>query len=381
MRRLHYQNTLYYYDGPQVIELRDAIGGHYVGVLVDVVDGQDRYLCTGVAPERLADFRIGGVDLRVLMTEQADGSYLFATGELGAALTCTSVADAQTLSDSLPDPGFVLHEHASDDSTVAEARNRANFVLDLAVEPPEARGEHRIRSSTLIGLLQHVQTLIKHAYGAALRELKTAQSREIDHTDAHLLDVVVPAATGSFRIVLEAHKRADLLGHNELERAMERVDALFDGLDQPQVVLERVKAHKGHLSGAFLRLLRFLVEQRTGLRYQWATPNATKARRRAVSEAQSSAIVELLSGVSNLASEPILLVGVLEEADCVRGKWRLATEDAKEIGTVTDGGPSLEGLKLGGRYRFDCVEVLDAIDATGRESRRIYLTDYSPAAD
>ena len=113
MRRLHYQNTLYYYDGPQVIELRDAIGGHYVGVLVDVVDGQDRYLCTGVAPERLADFRIGGVDFRVLMTEQADGSYLFATGELGAALTCTSVADAQTLTDSLPDPGFVLHEQGA----------------------------------------------------------------------------------------------------------------------------------------------------------------------------------------------------------------------------------------------------------------------------
>ena len=66
-----------------------------------------------------------------------------------------------------------------------------------------------------------------------------------------------------------------------------------------------------------------------GLRSPCATPNATKSRRRTVSYAQSSAIVELLSAVSNLASEPIILVGVLEEADCVRGKWRLATEDAK----------------------------------------------------
>ena len=26
-------STLYFYDGPQIIEARDAIGGHYIGVL------------------------------------------------------------------------------------------------------------------------------------------------------------------------------------------------------------------------------------------------------------------------------------------------------------------------------------------------------------
>ena len=51
MKHIRYRSTLYYYDGPQVIEERDTIGGHYVGVLVDVGYGRDRYLCAGVAPE------------------------------------------------------------------------------------------------------------------------------------------------------------------------------------------------------------------------------------------------------------------------------------------------------------------------------------------
>ena len=33
MKQIQHTNTLFYYDGPQVFEARDAIGGHYVAVL------------------------------------------------------------------------------------------------------------------------------------------------------------------------------------------------------------------------------------------------------------------------------------------------------------------------------------------------------------
>ena len=35
MKTVRYESTLFYYDGPQVFEARDAIGGHYVAVMVD----------------------------------------------------------------------------------------------------------------------------------------------------------------------------------------------------------------------------------------------------------------------------------------------------------------------------------------------------------
>ena len=59
---------LYYYDGPQVIEARDTIGGHYIAVMVAAEDNHDRYLVAGVDPERLRQFRFGMLDLRTLLT-------------------------------------------------------------------------------------------------------------------------------------------------------------------------------------------------------------------------------------------------------------------------------------------------------------------------
>jgi hypothetical protein len=48
--------TLFYYDGPQVFEAGDSIGGHYLALMVEPLDGQERYLVVGVVPERLRQF-------------------------------------------------------------------------------------------------------------------------------------------------------------------------------------------------------------------------------------------------------------------------------------------------------------------------------------
>ena len=59
MKTIRHTTTLFYYDGPQVFEARDTIGGHYVAVMVEPQDGQDCYLVAGVEPERLRQFRAG----------------------------------------------------------------------------------------------------------------------------------------------------------------------------------------------------------------------------------------------------------------------------------------------------------------------------------
>ena len=67
MKTIRHTTTLFYYDGPQVFEARDAIGGHYVAVMVEPEGGHDRYLVAGVEPERLRQFRAGLLDLRTLL--------------------------------------------------------------------------------------------------------------------------------------------------------------------------------------------------------------------------------------------------------------------------------------------------------------------------
>jgi hypothetical protein len=381
MKTIRHTTTLFYYDGPQVFEARDAIGGHYVAVAVESETAQDRYLVAGVSPERLRQFRSGTLDLRSLLVEDGEAEWYLATAAAGLdqPLALETQTTPLMTSELLPDAGFVLHDHPAEVEALKEARQRNNLVLEISVDPPEAAEEHRIRVERLVGLLGHVQTIVKHAYGAALRELSPYTRRTVDRSDAHLLDVVIPAAAGSFRVVLEAAKTPNMFGENELGRALEKVDVLFESASNPQQTLATVKAHRGHLAGAYLRLLRFLVQNKTGLRYSWAEPTFSKPNSRAITQGEAGPLVDVLSGVSNLGAETVNLIGALEKADKVSGTWRLATQDGNFSGKIKEGGPSLEGLKIGGVYQFSCLEEIEEVEGTGREQRTLYLTEYEPA--
>jgi len=378
MKSIRYFATLFYYDGIQVFEARDAIGGHYVALMVEPTGEGDRYLLAGVEPERLRLFRTGELDLRALLLERAEADWFFAAPCNGFDAPLVLEPQTSPLQDcpDLPEPGFLLHDTPANSEALKEARSRNNLVLEIAVEPPEAAGAHQIHAGTLGGLLSILQTLVKHAYGAAHRE--AGIRREADRPDAHLLNVVIPAAAGSFRLVLEAASNPDMFGHSPLAAALQRIDHLFEHVDDPKQTLAMVKAHRGHLAGAYLRLLRFLVDSKTGLRYAWAEPGDASPRGYSVSKAGAVSLAECLSGVSNIGAEALVLIGSLDKADNGKGDWRLVTDQGEFSGKRKDDGPSLEGLKIGGRYQFTCLEEIEE-SQSGREQRTLFLVEHEPA--
>lgn len=379
MKTIRHHATLFYYDGPQVFEARDPIGGHYLALLAENLEGRSRYLAVGVSPERLREFRLGAMDLRTVLLAGADeGWFLAESTDWTQPLSLSPQNASLATSPYLPDPGFVLPDTPAAETSLRESRARNNLVLEMAVEPPEAAAEHRIRMDTLAGLLVHVQTMLKHAYGAALRELSIDARKALDRTDAHLMDVVIPAAPGSFRVVLEAARGPDMLGQSELSRALQLVDEMFEQTGDPVATLARVKLRRGHLAGAYLRLLRFLASHRSGLRYAWAEPTFAVARQRTLAEKETQPLIDALSGVANLGTETISLIGSLDKADRKNGSWRLLTAEGAESGETKAGGPSLEGLKLGGAYRFVCQEEIVEAEGSGREMRTLYLVEHEP---
>jgi hypothetical protein len=82
---------------------------------------------------------------------------------------------------------------------------------------------------------------------------------------------------------------------------------------------------------------------------------------------------------NNLGGESLTLVGALEKVNRGGGTWGLLTEEGVCSGKVREGGPSLDGLKVGGRYRFSCVEEIEEVEGTGREQRTLYLIEHEPA--
>ena len=381
MKSIRHTNTLFYYDGPQVFEARDAIGGHYVAVMLGSElrpetaapsDGpSDRYLVAGVAPERLRQFRVGTIDLRSLLVSSDDDEHYVATARDGVenALELERLTTPLIESGHLPDEGFVLHDQTST-AVLREARERNNLIVEIVAEPPEASVGHRIRANTLAGMLHHVQAMVRHAYRKARPDLG---ARNPQPTDA-LLDVVVPAASGSFRVLLEAAAKPDLFGDSDLEVALPKVDALLEPAASPPETLTFVKNNRGHLAGSYLKLLRFLSENRTGLRYSWAAPKSETPTTRTVLERETRPLIEALSNVEKLAREVVILEGSFDKFNRNTGLWGLLTEEGSYSGKIGEEGPSLDGLEVGGSYRFFCDEEIEEVLLTGREKRTLYLS-------
>ncbi len=374
MKMLFPTEILVYYDGVQIFAGRDRIGGSYVAMMIDSIADVDQYLVTGVEPERLREFRTGQVDLRSLLLEASDEEWFMARANVafGEPLTLELQGGLLTDTDYLPDEGFLLDEAPIDDTALYLARERRNVVFEFAVDPPESANGHRIRASKLGELLLNIQTVVRWAYSAAVRELSSSDRQLVDTSDGHLMDVVVPAAAGSFRVILEASKQPDMFGHGELVRGLRMMDRVFESASDPSTARDHLQGYKGHLAGSYINLLSFLVEQNTGLRYAWAHPEVANSKKGGVSIAVARELVSSLSGNLDLASEEVSLVGEFERVNRRAGDWGLLTNEGSRTGRVEEGGPSLNGLEVGKSYRFDCLERIE-VDPAGRERRALYL--------
>lgn len=379
MRMAQLTSALLYYDGVQIFEGRDPIGGHYVGVLVDSIADGDRYLVTGVAPDRLRDFRSGMLDLRTLLLDSSVNGWYLATviDDFATPFKMERQQGPLLDQDMLPDEGVVLFDDVIDDLALQEARERNNVVFEFSVEPPEASDDHRISAAALSEILGHIQLVVRHAYRRALREMPSKDRRFGDFSGGHLMDVVVPAAPGSFRVVMAASRPSDMFGNNELARALQQVDAVFESARYPEEAKERLREYKGHLAGSYIKLMSCLAEHNTGLRYAWAERMFDAARHGGVTESVAKELVDFLEESSSLGTEDIRLIGALERVDRKSGSWRLSTDEGARSGTVTEPGPDLNGLVIGNRYVFHCVEEVET-SGIDKETVTLYLHQYEP---
>lgn len=383
MKPVTFTNILLYCDGPQIVEAQDNIGGSYIALLVDDVDGFDRYLICGVHPLKLRSFRVGSVDLRsILLDNSATEWGLVTVGNEAKELPLQpEVRTGQIDEAFLPEAGFFLHEGQLVDEALSKAYERNNLVLELCVEPPESAIDHRIHSETLAGLLINMQTLIKHSYRRVIRDLPSDLRATLGRSDGHVMDVFVPAAAGSFAIWLESSDQhsalasTDLFFESPLHKALDIVHKFVSQKDNTSELISLARRYKGHLTGSFLRLLKFLRDTNTGLQYCWATPHSGMSKTGSLSVDHVAQLLGELSSVSDLGTEEIELRGTVEKADSTGRSWRLRDETGVYSGSVKDDGPDLAGVVIGGRYLFNCLEKIEAIEGTGQEQRSLFLVE------
>lgn len=334
---IRYVRTLDYYDLPQVFEARDSIGGHYVAVLGAIEESQ--YLVAGVAPERLRAVCDGKAELRHLITESDVASRYVTT-------TVPSLEGDElevrrfngVLEDFLPDPGYVLDEMPSADLHVGESL-RLELKLDALAG--------KIDIGLYTELIHHVRMLAKHTLGEVREGTENWRWRD------GIFDVVVPAATGSFRLILEASARQNPGFRAKMAEALRRIDTLFEHSDDPRMTLAAAMENRGEIAMTYLKLLQLLDRNETGLRYSWAEGRLRDVRSRSVSSDQAKALAEVLIEAPP-TYEAVEREGELYKCHKDSGHWGMWVEGERVTGWVRRGGPDLGGLRLGARYRFRC---------------------------
>ena len=379
MKRIHHTATHVYYDGIQVFEARDSIGGHYIGVAVEATVKRDRYLLKGVSPEALGQFLIGGIDLRALVLQSPEEDWYLATfaDDPTEPLLLEHRSSPLSETDYLPGPGLFLSDDPSGDEIVETARKENALVVEIRADSPRAAIEHRVAADTLAGILSGFQALVRQSHRMVTRGLGSARRPP----DSDLLDVLVPAASGSFRVVLASAHPPDVFGSSFLIPAFRHLDTVFEQVDDPERTVAHLRENRGRFAGATLNLMRFLNEQGAGLRYGWADQDSEEAKRRGVSRSAAARIVEASATVPEIEAETVEWTGQFQKFNRHTGFWGLLTEKGSVQGRLREGGPNLDGLEVGGRYRFVCEERIETISVSGKDTPTRTLVSHEPAHD
>ena len=142
MKTIKLTEVLDYYDGIEVFAAQDAGGGHYIALAIDPVGGLERYVVTSAVPERLQQFRSGGLDLRTLLLEAPGGEWYLtvADGTINDPLSLDPQAGPLAeREDFLPEPGFILDGFQEDGRDGQQAGELSNTILAFSAETPAAQ--------------------------------------------------------------------------------------------------------------------------------------------------------------------------------------------------------------------------------------------------
>ena len=121
-----------YYDGPVVFAACDPTGGHYIGSAIEPKYGYNRYLVTGVRPERLRQYRFGKVDLRTLLLEAPGGEWYitWSNSDPGQLLVLMPQTGPLSATDHLPLDCSILYDETPD---IPELKRRIALGKPIAI--------------------------------------------------------------------------------------------------------------------------------------------------------------------------------------------------------------------------------------------------------
>lgn len=380
-RPLRHAQTLVYYDGPQLIVATDPVGTKYLCMLTEELEERDKFVCVAVSSTRLTEFKDGTLDLLQIFYNPETGELHEGDVEYSADEFSLAVEPVREIPEHwYPQEGFFLAPREDAETVTAEARVRGKAVINFAFNPPEARDALQIEVQHLASGLQIFQNLLRHAYNKSIRGLNRA-TRELLSDKINYQMEVFGFSEGSFTVNMQSKLSTnDLLGSVNIEKALRLVDDAVAASSDLDRAMRFLRDNTGHFLTAYRSLLKFVVDNDSPLRYEWATPGFTVDKRSTMSVDVATELYDFLVRQESLTTELVTLIGVVTAIHTDNGSWTLRSEedDLKYSGKVPPDSPiRLSGITvLSERYQFDCEERLQEFTATGEEKIERLLLNY-----
>ena len=355
---IEYKSTLMYYDGPELIEANDRIGGQYIGVALDSSKTIFNFLVVGVNPKLLHQLRRGELDLRTVVVESAsDGWYLCETDNLDEPIPIQDQGIASIPDELLPNENcFISEKIDSDDVTMLEATDRDRFVLQLCIESKRYDQLHRLKLKDYGDLIAGLNSLI-----VSTRESDVSTPSQ-DERVKNELYVVTPAEPGSLRVLFEASKvDEDIFDpHRLLVRALKQIDTVINRDMDADYIKTLSSDYSAEFAKKLMKFMSILEKSEVDLRYSWAEPRFRTENSTKVSHTTAKNFVAAIKAKSSevLFEADRTVHGCLVTVIRGSGKWGLITNSGVIEGTVDseDRAAKLDGLTIGSEYTVECVE-------------------------
>lgn len=377
MRLLDYQETLVFYDGPQLFIAKDQLGAAHICLLVKQEEEADTYLCVPASHTRIHALVEGTIDLREVFSspEVPELSTIVSKRGVLIGLPATPIVQEQIPPKWFPEPGFILAIPAIPDiQLIKEAAARKRAVIHCSLNPPEASEESKITAEHLAQAVKLVQRVVMHAYKRAIRGV-VVSTKELTQPVNYELEVFA-FSPGSFTLHMQSSTLADLIGNVPISRAFKIMDSITDLVDDPEKALPKVAEIGGHFASAYKDLLYFITDNNTSLQYEWTMPELPSTIKRRISTSAAKPLYDALTARVDIGREEKRLVGKLTKVDEKLKTWRLTS--SKEPGEYQGSSEvDLAGLIIETQaYEFICEERLEEERGTGREITKLYLKSF-----
>ena len=357
---IEYKSTLMFYDGPELIEAEDRIGGNYIGMALDRDRTAFKFLVVSVTPSVLYQLRHGEIDLRSVVLESAkDGWYVCETDSLEEQISIQNQGDDLIPDTLLPDEDYFVGDTIDHKEVVMlEATARRNFVLLLQIEPKNYHQIHRLNCKDYGDLITGLHFLIISAWRSDSTPTTAVERSKSD------LYVVTPAEKGSIRVLFEASKAdEDIVDpHRLLVRALEQIDLAISNTDDAEKVRKLSLELGVEFAKKFMKFMQVLHRSKVDLRYSWAEPRLQTGNSNRI---RLSTVQKLVSSIENESHKVVKETVRSVHGKFVRfarqsGKWGLDTENGLVEGVVDakERPNKLDGLEVGAHYTFECIERL-----------------------